>query len=149
MGWEFHFWGSKMPSEASSLLTSKLPCYFSRLPSQFWSLDRNLKILAPSRPPKPSISVEKVVVFEVFTVLCSNGLLDLSSRLLELLGPLFVSKSGRGRLTASFRATCAQVRFRLPNGAPEAPPNDTKTTANLPQIAPKGPKLRVHRATPY
>ena len=42
--------------------------------------DRNLTIFNLSRPSKPSFSVEKVDLIEVFTVFYLNGLLDLSSR---------------------------------------------------------------------
>ena len=118
--------------------------------------DRNLTIFSPSRPSKPSFSVERVVVFDVFAVLRSNGLLDLFS---DNLGSIFGSSrplrgpsgdhfSGPKGMAPiggppPFWRICVQVRFRPPKWSPRSPrtpQNDPQTSQNpaqnrRPQIA--------------
>ena len=74
---------------------------------------RFLRIFGPSRPLKPRFSLERVVVFEVFTIFSSHSLLSLS---LASFRPFFGSS---GHLPASSREA-----FFWPEGEGEkkAPP---------------------------
>ena len=129
--------------------------------------NRFLKIFGPSRPPKPRISLDRVDVFEVFTIFSSHSLFALSSGLLR---PIFGSS---GHLLASSRAHFSWPKLPppgpkgeiekytaplfdvhmskfasdLPNGAPGTPQNSPKPPQIHPKMRPKGPKLDVHRAT--
>ena len=125
--------------------------------------DRFLSISGPPRPPKPRFSLERVDVFEVFTLFSSHRLLDVS---LGLLRWIFGSS---GRVWGSswdhfswskgtrdiedpplFDVHVPKFASDLPNGAPGAPgvPRTTPKRFQIhPKMRPKGPKLRVPRAT--
>ena len=115
--------------------------------------DRFLRIFGPSRPPKPRISLDRVDVFEVFTIFSSHSLFALSSGLLR---PIFGSS---GHLLASSRAhfswpkmereislppfwrTYVQVRLRPPKCCPRSLQNDPKTSPNQHQNTPQRPQI--------
>ena len=116
---------------------------------------RILKIFGHSRPPKPRISLDRVDVFDVFTVFSSHSLFAVSSGLfLQIFGspgPLpatsrahFFWPKGEGEKKdpPPFRRTCVQVRFRPPKWCPPSPKNDPKTSPNPPENAPPKPQIR-------
>ena len=121
---------------------------------------RFFKIFGPSRPLKPRFSLERVVVFEVFTIFSSHSLLSLS---LASFRPFFGSS---GHLPASsreaffwpegetknsaplpFNRSCVQVPFRPPKWCLPSPKTTPKPPQILPKMRPKSPKLGAHRAT--
>ena len=115
--------------------------------------DRFLRIFGPSRQPKPRISLDRVNVFEVFTIFSSHSLFALSSGLLR---PIFGSS---GHLLASSRAHFSWPKLpppaqkgRLRNTPPPfltymcpsspptsqmVPPEPPKRPQNLPKSTPK------------
>ena len=117
--------------------------------------NRFLTIFGPSRPPKPRISLDRVDVFDVFTIFSSQSLFVLSSGLLL---PIFRSP---GHLLATSRAhffwpegegekECPPpfLTYMCPSSPPTSqmvppkPQNDPKTSPNPPQNAPQKPQIR-------
>ena len=110
--------------------------------------DRFLRIFGPSRPPKPRISLDKVDVFDVFTIFASHSLFALSSGLLRSI----FGSSGRiwdtswdnfswPKRTSDiedpflFDVHVPKFASDLPNGAPGTP----ERPQNVPKCAPKAP----------
>ena len=115
---------------------------------------RFLRIFGPSRPLKPRFSLERVVVFEVFTIFSSHSLLSLS---LVSFRPIFGSS---GHLPASSReaffwpegerenyppplssALVPKVPSHLPNGAFQAPKRPQNLLKSCPKCDPEAPNL--------
>ena len=114
--------------------------------------DRFLRIFGPSRPPKPRISLDRVDVFEVFTIFSSHSLFALSSGLLR---PIFGSS---GHLLASSRAHFSWPKLpppaqkgRLRNTPPPfltyMCPSSPPTSQMVPPEPPKRPQ-NVPKSTP-
>ena len=108
---------------------------------------RFLRIFGPSRPLKPRFSLERVVVFEVFTIFSSHSLLSLS---LASFPPFFGSS---GHLPASSREAFFWpegeaekkppppfLTYMCPSSPPTSqmvPPEPPKRPQNLPKSTPK------------
>ena len=104
--------------------------------------DRNSTIFLASRPPKPSISLERVVVFQVFAIFTSNGLFH---SITGLLGSIFASSgslrgSSRDHFSWPKRPFLGVHVANFASDPPTRAPGGPKTTPNPPQVPPEPSK---------
>ena len=119
--------------------------------------ERFLRISGPPRPPKPRFSLERVDVFEVFTLFSSHRLLDVSLGLLRWIfgssGHLLATSRAHffwpeGEAEKSppplFSALVSKFASDLPTGALRAPKRPQNLPKSTPKCAPKAPNYVSH-----
>ena len=150
---------SQMPSEASSLLSAKLRCYFLRLPSHFGTDFWGFSALPGHQNHAFRLTGSTFLRFSQFSLHIASSP-SLRACFGRFSGPLGTSwrapgptfrgqnfpprpKRGDWEIRRPpFWRTCVQVRLRPPKWCPRSPQNDPKTSPNPPQNAPQRPQIR-------
>ena len=145
-----------MRSQAPSLRTTKLRCYFSCLPRHFGTEIRRFSFLRDHQNQAFRSRGFSFLRISHFSVEMASST-RFRSFLGRFSGPLgrsggapgtnFRGQNGKVTLrTLPFRRTCAQLRFRPPKCCPRSFQNDAQTSKKCPRNFQYGPKTSPNPA---